>query len=147
MREFFHLSNQNNTPLPSRFVRLTQKQKTLLYNLIECAPALQSGQIKSCIRKILTENGNPDDIRHALTIDNNTCGKCSTEFNFVTELCLKCLSKCFEAIHKFTLVDGIKAFSHAAIQVREHDEWADLKKAKRHPVVLIVDEVLSFSYL
>ncbi|KAJ8713144.1 hypothetical protein PYW08_008448 [Mythimna loreyi] len=120
------------------FIRLTQKQKILLYNLIECSPVLQSQQIKSCIRRILTEHGNIDDFRQVLNIE---CGSCSKEFRFLNELCLKCLSKSFEKIHHFGLVDGIRAFSQAASQVKDNEEWG-LKKAKRHPVILIVDEML-----
>ncbi|KAL0818068.1 hypothetical protein ABMA28_008604 [Loxostege sticticalis] len=122
------------------FIRLTAKQKILLYNLIESSPVLSSHQIKSCIRRILTEHGNTDDIRQVL--NTNSCQDCTKEFTFANELCLKCLSKCFEAIHHFTLVDGIKAFSQAATLVKDNDEWAGLKKAKRHPVILIVDEML-----
>ncbi|PZC82604.1 hypothetical protein B5X24_HaOG210048 [Helicoverpa armigera] len=40
------------------------------------------------------------------------------------------------------LPNGIRAFSQAAMQVKDNDEWAGLKKAKRHPVILIVDEML-----
>ncbi|XP_063833365.1 uncharacterized protein LOC135082498 [Ostrinia nubilalis] len=122
------------------FIRLTKKQKILLYNLIESSPALSSQQIKSCIRRILTEHGNTEDIRQVL--NTNDCQNCTKEFTFANELCLKCLSKCFEAVHHFTLVDGIKAFSQAATLVKDGDEWAGLKKAKRHPVILIVDEML-----
>lgn len=126
-------------PINFRFIRLTSKQKILLYNLIESCPVLSSHQIKSCIRKILTEHGNTEEIRKVL--DTKDCQSCSKEFTFTNELCLKCLSKCFEAMHHFTLVDGIKAFSQVATLVKEGDEWAGLKKAKRHPVILIVDEV------
>ncbi|CAG9559334.1 unnamed protein product [Danaus chrysippus] len=121
------------------FVRLTAKQKMLLYNLIESSALLPSQQIKSCIRKILTEHGNTDDIRKTLRID---CDNCSSEFRLASELCLKCLSHCFKAIHHFRLVDGIKAFSQVATQVKEDNEWASLKKANRQPVILIVDEML-----
>lgn len=44
-------------------------------------------------------------------------------------------------MHKFSLVDGIRAFSNVALEVKEGVEWGGLKKAKRHPVILIVDEV------
>ncbi|XP_047033307.1 separin [Helicoverpa zea] len=121
------------------FIRLTQKQKILLYNLIESCPVLQSQQIKTCIRRILTEHGNTEDVRRVLNFE---CGSCTKEFRFLNELCLKCLSKSFEKIHHFGLVDGIRAFSQAAMQVKDNDEWAGLKKAKRHPVILIVDEML-----
>ncbi|OWR47788.1 putative DNA double-strand break repair Rad50 ATPase [Danaus plexippus plexippus] len=121
------------------FIRLTEKQKMLLYNLIESSALLSSQQIKSCLRKILTEHGNIDDIRRTLKTD---CVNCSAEFRLASELCLKCLSQCFEVIHHFTLVDGIKAFSQVATQVKDGDEWASLKKAKRQPVILIVDELL-----
>lgn len=119
-------------------MRLTQKQKILLYNLIECCPVLQSQQIKSCIRRILTEHGNIADVRQVFTPE---CGNCTKDFRFLNELCLKCLSKSFEKIHHFTLVDGIRAFSQTATQVKDNDEWTALKKAKRHPVILIVDDV------
>ncbi|XP_049878893.1 uncharacterized protein LOC126375866 [Pectinophora gossypiella] len=121
------------------FIKMTPKQKVLLYNLIETCPVLNSNQIKSCIRKILTEEGNIADLR---TLIDKTCPTCKGEFEFPNELCLKCLSKCFEGLHNFKLVDGIKAFSQAAKIVREEDGWSGLKKAKRHPVVLIVDEML-----
>lgn len=121
------------------FIRLTEKQKMLLYNLIESSASLSSQQIKSCLRKILTEHGNIDDIRRTLKTD---CVNCTAEFRLASELCLKCLSQCFEVIHHFTLVDGIKAFSQVATQVKDGDEWASLKKAKRQPVILIVDEVI-----
>ncbi|CAG9791650.1 unnamed protein product [Diatraea saccharalis] len=88
--------------------------------------------------KILTEHGDPEEIRQVL--DTSDCETCTREFRFLNELCIKCLSKCFEAIHHFTLVDGIKAFSKVATQIKEDDEWACLKKAKRHPVILLVDE-------
>lgn len=99
---------------------------------------LQSQQIKSCIRRILTEHGNIEDVRQVL---NPECGSCTKEFRFLNELCLKCLSKSFEKLHHFSLVDGIKAFSQTASIVKDGDEWTGLKKAKRHPVILIVDEV------
>ena len=99
---------------------------------------MSSQQIKSCIRRILTEHGNTDDVRATI---NNECENCTKEFKFTNELCLKCLSKSFELIHHFTLVDGIKAFSQVATLIKDGDEWAELKKAKRNPVVLIVDEV------
>ncbi|KAH9641635.1 hypothetical protein HF086_009981 [Spodoptera exigua] len=121
------------------FIRLTQKQKILLYNLIECSPVLQSQQIKSCIRRILTEHGNIEDVRQVM---NSECGSCTKEFRFLNGLCLKCLSKCFEKLHHFSLVDGIKAFSQTASIVKDNDEWTGLKKAKRYPVILIVDERL-----
>ncbi|XP_045503315.1 uncharacterized protein LOC123700208 [Colias croceus] len=122
------------------FLKLNTKQKILLYNLMDSCPSLQMQQIKSCIRKILTEYGNMDEIK---SIQNsNECENCSKEFRFSNELCLKCLSKCFEEMHKFSLVDGIRAFSHVATQIKENDEWAVLRKAKRHPVILIVDEML-----
>ena len=89
----------------------------------------------------MTEQGNPEDVRQVLNIE---CGSCTKEFRFLNELCLKCLSKSFEKIHHFGLVDGIRAFSQAAAKVKDSDEWG-LKKAKRHPVILIVDEV-SFEY-
>ncbi|XP_064074438.1 uncharacterized protein LOC113395504 [Vanessa tameamea] len=120
------------------FFKLTKKQKVLLYNLLEHSSVLSSQQIKSCIRKILTEHGNTDDVRTSL--NTSDCENCNNEFKFLNELCLKCLSKCFEKVHKFTLVDGIKAFSQVALKIR--DEWDDLKKAKRNPVILIVDEML-----
>ncbi|CAG9103949.1 unnamed protein product [Plutella xylostella] len=122
------------------FIRLTKKQRVLLYNLIESSPQLSSTQIKTCLRKILTENGNPDDVREVL--DTSDCIHCTVEFNLLTELCVKCLANSFKSIHHFSLVDGIKAFSQAATLVGQSDEWADLKKAKRHPVILIVDEML-----
>ncbi|RVE40392.1 hypothetical protein evm_014958 [Chilo suppressalis] len=122
------------------FVKLNKKQKVLLYNLIGSCSTMTSHQIKSCIRRILTEHGNTHEIRQVLQVSD--CPTCSKDFRFSNELCLKCLSKCFEAIHHFTLVDGIKAFSQVATQIKENDEWACLKKAKRHPVVLIVDEAL-----
>ncbi|XP_059053319.1 uncharacterized protein LOC131847699 [Achroia grisella] len=122
------------------FIKLTDKQKVLLYNLIESSPVLSSNQIKSCIRKILTEHGNTEDIRRV--IEEIDCQTCTKEFRFLNELCLKCLSKAFETIHHFTLVDGIRAFSQAATSVKEGDEWATLKKAERYPVILIVDEIL-----
>ncbi|CAH1641316.1 unnamed protein product [Spodoptera littoralis] len=100
----------DNAILDWGFIRLTQKQKILLYNLIECSPVLQSQQIKSCIRRILTEYGNTEDVRQVL---NSECG-----------------------------IDGIKAFSQTASIVKDGDEWTGLKKAKRHPVILIVDERL-----
>ncbi|XP_026740569.1 separin-like [Trichoplusia ni] len=118
------------------FIRLTQKQRVLLYNLIESCPVLQSQQIKTCIRRILTEYGNSEDVRQVL---NPECGSCTKEFKFLNELCLKCLSKSFEKLHHFSLVDGIRAFSQAVMQIKDNDE---LKKAKRHPVILIVDEML-----
>uniref|UniRef100_A0A2H1W5J8 separase n=1 Tax=Spodoptera frugiperda TaxID=7108 RepID=A0A2H1W5J8_SPOFR len=129
----------DNAILDWGFIRLTQKQKILLYNLIECSPVLQSQQIKSCIRRILTEHGNIEDVRQVL---NPECGSCTKEFRFLNELCLKCLSKSFEKLHHFSLVDGIKAFSQTASVVKDGDEWTGLKKAKRHPVILIVDERL-----
>ncbi|KAJ2942982.1 hypothetical protein O0L34_g15173 [Tuta absoluta] len=121
------------------FIKLTKKQRILLYNLIETCPVLNSSQIKSCIRRILTEQGNVDDLRKLL---DRSCPTCASDFKYPYELCLKCLSKCFESLHHFTLVDGIKAFSQAAKIVREEPEWSGLKKAKRYPVVLIVDEIL-----
>ncbi|XP_060806658.1 uncharacterized protein LOC106133222 [Amyelois transitella] len=120
------------------FIKLNTKQKILLYNLIESSPVLSSHQLKSCIRRILTEHGNTEEIRSVL----NPCQECSKDFRFLNELCLKCLSKAFESIHHFSLVDGIKAFSQAASMVKDGDEWSSLKKAKRHPVILIVDEML-----
>ncbi|CAB3256831.1 unnamed protein product [Arctia plantaginis] len=129
----------DNTISDWGLMRLTQKQKILLCNLTECCPVLQSQQIKSCIRRILTECGNTEDVRQ---IFNSECGNCNKEFRFLNELCLKCLSKCFEKIHHFSLVDGIRAFSQLAMLVKDNDEWAALKKAKRHPVILIVDDML-----
>ncbi|CAH0714013.1 unnamed protein product, partial [Brenthis ino] len=122
------------------FIKLTQKQKILLYNLLQSSAILSSQQIKSCIRKILTENGNTDDVR--ATIDTIDCESCTKDFKFLNELCLKCLSKSFEKVHNFTLVDGIKAFSQVATLVKDSDDWAELRKAKRNPVILIVDEML-----
>ncbi|XP_052752014.1 uncharacterized protein LOC113509441 [Galleria mellonella] len=122
------------------FIKLTAKQRVLLYNLIESSPVLTSHQIKPCIRRILTEHGNTEEVKQALEkIDCQTCDK---EFKFLNELCLQCLSKAFESIHQFTLVDGIKAFSQVATSVKEDDEWVILKKAERYPVILIVDEIL-----
>ncbi|XP_053617499.1 uncharacterized protein Sse isoform X2 [Plodia interpunctella] len=121
------------------FIKLNTKQKILLYNLIESSPVLSSQQLKSCIRKILTQHGDPDEIRKLL---NGDCHTCSKDFRFLNELCLTCLSRAFESIHHFTVVDGIKAFSQAALVVKDGEEWAALKKAKRHPVILIVDEML-----
>ncbi|CAH0696938.1 unnamed protein product [Spodoptera exigua] len=46
------------------------------------------------------------------------------------------------AILDWGLVDGIKAFSQTASIVKDNDEWTGLKKAKRYPVILIVDERL-----
>ncbi|GBP87718.1 Separin [Eumeta japonica] len=66
--------------------------------------------------------------------------KTISDWGLLSEVCLKCLSKCFQAIHHFTVVDGIKAFSETAKQIRESDEWIPLKTAKRHPVILIIDE-------
>ncbi|XP_073948672.1 extra spindle pole bodies like 1, separase isoform X2 [Choristoneura fumiferana] len=120
------------------FIRLTTKQRVLLYNLIESSPSLSSQQIKPCIRRILTEHGRTSDIKQNLV----PCTSCSKDFRIPSELCLKCLMKCFEAVHKFTVVDGIRAFSQAVMKVREDDEFAGLRKAKRQPVVLIVDEIL-----
>ncbi|KAG6457866.1 hypothetical protein O3G_MSEX010537 [Manduca sexta] len=128
----------DNTITDWGFIKLTKKQKFLLCNLIESCPTLSSQQIKSCIRRILTEHGNTEDIRKVL----KCCENCTKEFKFTNELCLKCLSKCFESIHNFTLVDGIKAFSATANLVKDGDELSALKKAKRHPVILIVDELL-----
>ncbi|XP_045539175.1 uncharacterized protein LOC106713033 [Papilio machaon] len=122
------------------FLKLTTKQKILLYNLIDSCHSLPSNQIKSCIRRILTEHGNTEDIRRV--IDKLICKTCCRQFKFPNELCLKCLSKCFEEIHHVSLVSGIKAFSQVATQVKESDEWATLKTAKRWPVILIVDEFL-----
>ncbi|CAK1541451.1 unnamed protein product [Leptosia nina] len=122
------------------FIKLTAKQKILLYNLMDCSPVLQSQQIKSCIRQILTENGNNEELRNVR--NSIKCQSCSNEFRFPNELCIKCLSQCFEEIHKFTLVDGIKAFSQVALKFKDDDQWADLKKAKRGPVIIIVDEML-----
>ncbi|XP_050353492.1 uncharacterized protein LOC126775525 [Nymphalis io] len=122
------------------FLKLTKKQKVLLYNLLENSSVLSSQQIKSCLRKILTEHGNTDDVRKFLNASD--CENCNKDFKFLNELCLKCLSKCFEKIHNFTLVDGIRAFSQVALKIRDGDEWEDLKKAKRNPVILIVDEML-----
>ncbi|XP_013145878.1 PREDICTED: separin [Papilio polytes] len=122
------------------FLKLTIKQKTLLYNLIDSCHILPSNQIKSCIRRILTEHGNTEDIRKV--IDKFICKNCNKQFKFPNELCLKCLSKCFEEIHHVSLVTGIKAFSQVATQVKENSEWATLKTAKRWPVILIVDELL-----
>ncbi|XP_063368810.1 uncharacterized protein LOC134657186 [Cydia amplana] len=121
------------------FMRLTLKQRVLLYNLIDASPCLSSQQIKPCIRRILTEHGNPEDIRQHLPGD---CHSCSKDFKIASELCLKCLMKCFEGVHKFALVDGIRALSQAVAKVKDGDEWPALKKAKRHPVILIVDEML-----
>ncbi|XP_047999592.1 uncharacterized protein LOC125236716 [Leguminivora glycinivorella] len=121
------------------FMRLTPKQRVLLYNLVDSSPSLSSQQIKPCIRRILTEHGNPEDVRQHLPGD---CQTCSKDFKIASELCLKCLMKCFEGVHKFALVDGIRAFSQAVMKVKDGDEWAALKKAKRHPVILIVDEML-----
>ncbi|KAM3959521.1 extra spindle pole bodies like 1, separase [Aphomia sociella] len=122
------------------FIRLTLKQKILLYNLIESCPVLNSHQTKSCIRRILTEHGNTEDVR--LVLNKTDCQTCNKEFRFLNELCLKCLSKAFETIHHFSLVDGIRAFSQAATLVKDGDEWTALKKAERYPVILIVDEIL-----
>ncbi|KAF9417442.1 hypothetical protein HW555_005445 [Spodoptera exigua] len=113
------------------FIRLTQKQKVLLYNLIECSPVLQSQQIKSCIRRILTEHGNIEDVRQVL---NSECGSCTKEFRFLNELCLKCLSKCFEKLHHFSLVDGIKAFSQTASIRLDTFPWETLHILNQHPV-------------
>ncbi|CAH2051711.1 unnamed protein product, partial [Iphiclides podalirius] len=122
------------------FIKLTNKQRNLLYNLIDSCQSFTSQQIKSCIRRILTEHGNPEEIRTVL--NTNECTTCAKQFRFLNELCLKCLSKSFEAIHHFSLVEGIKAFSQVANQVKENDDWATLRKAKRLPVILIVDEML-----
>ncbi|KPI95957.1 Separin [Papilio xuthus] len=122
------------------FLKLTTKQKTLLYNLIDSCHSLPSNHIKSCIRRILTEHGNTEDIRRV--INKLICKSCSKQFKFPNELCLKCLSKCFEEIHHVSLVSGIKAFSQVATQVKESEEWATLNTAKRWPVILIVDELL-----
>ncbi|KOB76374.1 Separin [Operophtera brumata] len=100
--------------------------------------ALSSHQIKSCIRRILTEHGNLTDVRQAL----KPCDSCTDPFQLVNELCLKCQSKCFERVHNFTVAEGIRAFYLVATRVKEDDEWTTLKKAKRHPVILIVDEML-----
>ncbi|CAH2266281.1 jg17830 [Pararge aegeria aegeria] len=120
------------------FIKLTSKQKTLLYNLLGSSILLSSQQIKSCIRMILTQHGNPDEVRQVLT----NCESCSKEFRLLNELCFECLSECFEKIHHFNIVDGIKAFSDVATQIKDGDEWTALRKAKRHPVILIVDEML-----
>lgn len=104
---------------------------------------LSSHQTKSCLRRILTEYGNTSDVKQVL--NTSDCDNCNSEFQFLNELCLKCLSKCFEKIHNFTLVDGIKAFSQVAAKIRDDDEWEDLRKAKRYPVILIVDEVRKIS--
>ncbi|KAJ0172900.1 hypothetical protein K1T71_011076 [Dendrolimus kikuchii] len=128
----------DNTISDWGFVKLTMKQKFLLYNLIESCPVLSSQQIKSCIRRILTEHGNPVEVRQVLP----ECENCVKDFRFLNELCFKCLSHCFERIHNFTVVDGIRAFSQAVLSVKENSEWATLKKAKRHPVILIVDEII-----
>ncbi|KAI8442477.1 hypothetical protein MSG28_005972 [Choristoneura fumiferana] len=125
------------------FIRLTTKQRVLLYNLIESSPSLSSQQIKPCIRRILTEHGRTSDIKQNLV----PCTSCSKDFRIPSELCLKCLMKCFEAVHKFTVVDGIRAFSQAVMKVREDDEFAGLRKAKRQPVVLIVDEKRMSSFI
>lgn len=98
---------------------------------------MTSQQTKSCIRKILTENGNINDIRKVL----NPCSNCTNEFKLVNEVCLTCLSSCFEKLHHFSLTDGIRAFSAVVTLVKDGDEFAALKKAERHPVILIVDEV------
>lgn len=74
------------------------------------------------------------------------CDICSKDFQFVNELCFKCLSKCFEQVHNFTVVDGIRAFSQVVNVVKDSDEWSWLKKAKRYPVILIVDEVSLLMY-
>lgn len=122
------------------FFKLTKKQRILLYNLLESSPVLSSHQTKSCLRRILTEYGNTSDVKQVL--NTSDCDNCNGEYQFVNELCLKCLSKSFEKIHNFTLVDGIKAFSQVAAKIRDGEEWDDLRKAKRYPVILIVDEML-----
>lgn len=86
---------------------------------------------------ILTQHGDPKEIRQVLT----ACEKCSKEFRLPNELCFDCLAECFQKIHHFSVKDGIKAFSEAANKIKDGDEWAPLKKAKRFPVILIVDEV------
>ncbi|XP_028026735.1 separin [Bombyx mandarina] len=131
-------STVQNTVSDWGLMGLNEKQMILLYNLMESCPVLSSQQLKSCIRKILTEHGNTERFRQTLTC----CESCSKDFNLLNELCLKCLSKCFEAVHHFTLVDAIRAFSQLATQIKDCNEWATLKKAKRHPVILIVDEAL-----
>lgn len=104
---------------------------------MESCSNMSSQQIKSCIRRILTEHGNTDDLRQAL----HPCENCTKDFRFTNDVCLKCLSDSFEKLHHFALVDGIKAFSHVATLIKDGDEFATLKKAYRHPVILIVDEV------
>ncbi|XP_045518099.1 separin isoform X2 [Pieris brassicae] len=119
------------------FIKLTNKQKILLYNLMDCSPVLSSQQIKSCIRQILTEHGDTEELR---TFKRDIkCLDCDSDFRFSSELCLKCLSKCFEEIHKFSVVDGIKAFSQVAMKIKDD---LDFRETKRHPVILIVDELL-----
>ncbi|XP_072934655.1 separin [Epargyreus clarus] len=122
------------------FIKLTKKQKILLYNLIESCPSLSSQQIKSCIRRILTDQGNIEEIRRILKTIN--CDSCDSDLKLTTEVCFKCLSKCFEQVHNFSVVDGIRAFSQVANQVKDGDEFSGLRKAKRYPVILIVDEML-----
>nr|XP_034827801.1 separin [Maniola hyperantus] len=121
-----------------RLTRLTSKQKILLYNLLESSMSLCPQQIKSCVRMILTQHGDPDKVRQVLT----DCESCSKEFRHLNELCFNCLSDCFDKIHHLSVMDVIRAFSEAANQIKDGDEWADLKKARRHPVILIVDEML-----
>ncbi|XP_052739083.1 separin [Bicyclus anynana] len=120
------------------FIKLTSKQKVLLYNLLESSTQLSSQQIKSCVRMILTQHGNTEDVRQILT----NCESCSKDFRILNELCFECLSQCFEKIHHFSVVDGIKAFFEAATKIKDGDELTQLKKAKRKPVIFIVDELL-----
>lgn len=122
-----------------RFVALTLKQKILLYNLAESCHWLTLGEIKTTIRKILTECGDVNQMRSAL--NNKGCPQCNITFKFLNELCIKCLGRGFQIIHKFTLLEGIRAFSSAINQIKDSQTWSDLKLAKRHPVILIVDEV------
>lgn len=122
------------------FIQLTKMQRTLFYNLIEGCHWLSSTETKITIRKILTECGNLDQMKSSL--NNKGCIECNEEFKFLNELCVKCLAKGFEAIHKCTLVDGIKAFSETVSKVKDSHSRSDLKMAKRHPVILIVDELL-----
>ncbi|XP_041972055.1 separin [Aricia agestis] len=120
------------------FIKLTAKQKILLYNLIESCIEIDIIQIKSCIRTILTEHGNIDEVRTVLK--GFECEACAEDFQFLNDLCLNCLTKSFQLIHHFSLADGIKAFSELATQVK--DDWSDLKNAERYPVILIVDEII-----
>ncbi|VVC97061.1 unnamed protein product, partial [Leptidea sinapis] len=114
------------------FLKLNKKQKILIYNLMESAAVLPMQQVKSCVRKILTEYGNIEEIR---TIRSTIkCDKCSADFRFTQNLCLKCLSKCFEEIHKFTLADGIRAFSQVATHIKDGEKWSALKRTKRQPI-------------